>query len=205
MFNKIYCFVRKGAYGFYFSHLSSGNDRKGTVAHRCAQFATRSAIYDAIKLRVSQLISSVTKSRSGHEFSRAPVSRNTVRACGNFWFRFSGLWPHRHLVRYNGGIFSGGGGGAIAPIFKKERPKIHYSRARLARISFMHNRRTLIYVEGLGIIAPLLCISRTLMGGMFTGNCYLTLNLISEIYREWLNSTKYFSRGNILKLSIQKI
>lgn len=84
--------------GFYFSHLLSGNDRKGTVVvHRYAQFAMREArtVYDAINLRVSQLISSVTKSRSGHEFTRAHVQKYRPRACENFWFQFSGLWPRR--------------------------------------------------------------------------------------------------------------
>jgi len=65
--------------------------RKCCAPVRAIRDARRSrVVYNAINLRVSRLISSVTKSRSGHEFSRAHVQKYRV----NFWFQFSGLWPY---------------------------------------------------------------------------------------------------------------
>jgi len=72
--------------------------------------ASAHMVYDAINQRVSQLISSVTKSRSGHEFSRAYVqkyqtpasARARARERENFWFQFSGLWPYCSLSLSSG-------------------------------------------------------------------------------------------------------
>lgn len=131
------------------------DDRKGTVAHWCARFATARAVYDAINLRVSQLISSVTKSRSGHEFSRAPMSRNTVHPSARE-FLVSVFWTLAMSLS-SGGIFSGEGARekrkrrsctsstnlAIAPTFKKERPKSLFAHVLRASspYAYLHRRR----------------------------------------------------------------
>jgi hypothetical protein len=74
------------------SLVSLSGKRSGEETLRAIRHVKRPrAVYDAINLRVSQLISSVTKSRSGHEFSRAHIQKYRARARENFWFQFSGL------------------------------------------------------------------------------------------------------------------
>jgi len=83
--------------------------RRHYAAVRAIRYAKRPhMVYDAINQRVSQLISSVTKSRSGHEFLRAYVQKYRTPASArarereNFWFQFSGLWPYYLLSLSSG-------------------------------------------------------------------------------------------------------
>lgn len=93
------------------------------LLHIGACNSRREAFYDAINLRVSQLISSVTKSRSGHEFSRPCPEIPSTRPRENFCFRFSGLWPYHSRPAKRGDI---SGKEAIVHLLDDSRDNSHF-------------------------------------------------------------------------------
>ncbi|KAL0129108.1 hypothetical protein PUN28_004063 [Cardiocondyla obscurior] len=157
------------------------SSRKRQERNHCAQFATpkRSrAVYDAINRRVSQLISSVTKSRSGHEFSRAHIQKYRTGARARERERISGFsfLDFSHAVRSRSRpvtkIFREKErerryvveGDEVARLLDGSRDSSHFHEDRpnslfayrLPPTSPIHHRCTLIYTKRHEIIAPLL-------------------------------------------------
>jgi len=142
------------------------------AALRAIRYAKRPhMVYDAINQRVSQLISSVTKSRSGHEFSRAYVqkyrtpasarARARARACAREGISGFSFLDFGHITRSRSRpvteIFREKKRErrrkrrvsltdfAIAPTFTRDRPN-SLLVSRLPRISLLHRRVRRLFI-----------------------------------------------------------